>query len=376
MKVLQIPNYLYPHIGGIEQVARDIISALKEEKNIEQRVICFNNIHKTSYEIVDGIQVVRIKSIGKFASQELAFSYKKELKKILDEFQPDLIIFHYPNPLVGHFLIKFFQRKFKLIVYYHLDIIKQKILGKFFLSQTKKILNRADRIVATSPNYVLGSKMLSLYKNKITVIPNCVNDERIKLNDIIINKSLEIKNKYKNKIIVFACGRHVKYKGLINLIKASKLLNDDFVIFISGKGELTSSLKKEAKNDYKVHFLGVLSDEELKAYLNACDIFAFPSISKNEAFGIALAEAMAFKKPSVTFEIKGSGVNYVSLNNVTGIEVKNQDVKAFAKALKYLKDNEVKRIQMGENAYLREQEEFTQTKFKKNILTLIGEFYG
>ena len=45
-------------------------------------------------------------------------------------------------------------------------------------------------------------------------------------------------------------------------------------------------------------------------------IFCFPSITRNEAFGIALAEAMYCGKPAVTFTIEGSGVNFVSLDGV------------------------------------------------------------
>lgn len=50
-------------------------------------------------------------------------------------------------------------------------------------------------------------------------------------------------------------------------------------------------------------------------------MFAFPSVTKNEAFGVALAEAMYCYTPAVTFTIEGSGVNWVNLNGITGIEV-------------------------------------------------------
>lgn len=39
--ILQIPNYMYPHIGGIEQVARDFAGAIPREE-YEQKIICFN----------------------------------------------------------------------------------------------------------------------------------------------------------------------------------------------------------------------------------------------------------------------------------------------------------------------------------------------
>ena len=64
-------------------------------------------------------------------------------------------------------------------------------------------------------------------------------------------------------------------------------------------------------------------------------MFCFPSISKNEAFGLALAEGMYYEKPAVTFTIPGSGVNYVSLNRVTGIEVENRNVEKYADAMRH-----------------------------------------
>ena len=69
-------------------------------------------------------------------------------------------------------------------------------------------------------------------------------------------------------------------------------------------------------------------------------MFAFPSITKNEAFGVALAEAMYCGTPAVTFTIEGSGVNWVSVNNETGIEVANEDDIAYAKAIDTLLSNE------------------------------------
>ncbi len=374
IKVLQIPNYLYPHIGGIEQVARDIIASLNEEDDIEQRVICFNHENKTINDKVDGVNVTRVKSMCKVFSQELALSYNKELKKVLEEFKPDIVIFHYPNPLVAHSLLKYKKMNFKLILYWHLDITKQKILGKFFVSQSKTLLNWADKVIATSPNYVLGSKYLQEYKDKTMVIPNCVNNERVNYDQEVIEIANKIKEENKDKTIVFAFGRHVPYKGITYLIKASKLLDDEFAIFIGGHGKLTKALKKEACKDKKIKFINTLSDQELKAYLLVCDIFAFPSITKNEAFGIGLAEAMSFAKPSVTFTILGSGVNYVSLKNITGIEVENKNYHLYASALKTLKNNLELRLTYGENAKKRVNELFSEEVFHQHIKNLIGEY--
>lgn len=365
MRILHIPNYYNPHIGGIETVAEDIVNSLKDKH--EQRVICFKDDKGTVTEEVNGIKVTRVSCIAKVASQSIAPEYRKELKKIMKEFEPEVVVFHYPNPFVAAFLRRHFKRKFKLVLYWHLDIVKQKLLGKFFAHQTKVLLERADCVVATSPNYIKESKWLTKYKYKTTVIPNCVSDDIDVISDEVSSKTLEIKEANKAKTIVFALGRHVEYKGIIHLVNASKYLDDSFKIYIAGKGPLTESLIEASKDDNKITFLGRVEQTELKAYLNACDIFAFPSITKNEAFGIALAEAMALGKASVTFTIPGSGVNYVSLNGVTGIEVDNQDDNAFANALVKLQQDKALREKYEVAAKERCNTLFRFKEFKKNI---------
>lgn len=377
-RILQIPNYLYPNFGGIEQVARDIANALSEAENVEQKIICFNetaqdgnyvcNRKETVHDVVDGVEVVRCGCITKVASQSVSLTYRKELKKMMKSFKPDIVVFHYPNPFVATLLLpELKDSKIKLVLYWHLDIVKQKYLRILFGPQNKQLLKRAYKIVATSPNYIEGSEWLSSEKEKCVVVPNCMNVERMEITPAIEQRAAEIRDENKGKIICVGVGRHVPYKGFTYLVQASRLLDDRFKIYITGKGELTESLKAEAEGDDKITFAGRVSDDELKALLLSCDIFCFPSITKNEAFGLALAEAMYYGKPAVTFTIPGSGVNYVSLNGVTGIEVENRNVKNYASAMKKLADKPELRKQYGEAARKRVEENFLSTDFKKNV---------
>ena len=120
-------------------------------------------------------------------------------------------------------------------------------------------------------------------------------------------------------------------------------------------------------------FLGRISDADLIAFYLAMDIFCFPSIAKNEGFGIALAEGMFFGKPAVTFHIPGSGVNYVNLKDVTGLEVPNGDCKAYADAIKRLADHAALRNKMGSAAKRRVEKLFMMKSFKENILVMIQD---
>lgn len=376
MKILHISKYYYPFVGGVEQVARDCVLALNDDA--EQHIICFNHEKGDKTDEVDGVKVTRCGCFAKISSQSLSFSYKKLLKKKFAEFEPDVVIFHFPNPFAAHYLLKLLKKRknCKLIVYYHLDITKQKILGKLFKGQTKKLLNRADKIIATSPNYIKGSPFLQNYETKCTLIPNCVSAERVNAGDAEMEAAREIRQKNEGKIILFAVGRHVPYKGMEYLIRASRFLDERFKIYIGGEGALTESLKKLAAGDEKIEFTGGVNDGVLKAYYLACDIFCFPSITKNEAFGLSLAEALSFGKPAVTFTIEGSGVNYVNLKDVTGLEVENGNVEKYAEAIEKLASNRNMREDMGKAAKERAEELFSSETFGENVRRAVCSVCG
>ncbi len=371
MKILQISNYYKPHIGGIEQTSHDISDSLKKMNDI--MVLCFSEDKKDKDENIDGVRVIKCGVNVKVSSQAISTSYGKKLKMVLNEFKPDIVIFHFPNPFVSHYLLKYKKRNFKLVVWFHADIVNQKILGKFFVNQTNKLLKRANSIICTSPNYRDESKTLQNFKNKVQVIPSCINEKRLVKTKSTNKKAIEIKNTYSNKTIVFAIGRHVKYKGLTYLVEAAKHLDDSYQVLIAGSGPLTNELKEQAKGLNNVQFLGRISDEDIVSYLSAADIYTFPSITKNEAFGISLAEAMYFGLPCVTFKIPGSGVNYVSLNNVTGIEVENSNAEAFAMAIKKLAGDKVLANEFGTNAKKRVNDLFTFTIFSQRINKLLED---
>lgn len=370
-RILHVSKYYHPFSGGTEQIARDCVMALRDD--YEQRVIAFNDGREDRREKVDGIEVIKCGCFAKIASQSLSLSYKRELERSIDEFDPDIVVFHYPNPFVASILLKAIEgRDIKLILYWHLDIVRQKFLRLFFMRQNQKLISRADRLIATSPNYIKGSRWLRSVGEKCVVVPNCINAERMRVTPEITERALAIKQDHVGKTLCIAVGRHTGYKGYTYLIQASKLLDDRFHIFITGTGELSDRLRREASGDPKVEFTGRIEDAEMKALILASDIFCFPSITKNEAFGLALAEAMYYEKPAVTFTIEGSGVNYVCLDKEDGLEVPNRDVSAYADALRQLAQDPGLRERYGKNGRKRVMENFLDHQFRENIRTVIA----
>lgn len=362
-KILHISKYYYPFVGGTEGVCQYIAEAFPEYEN---RVICFNDGTDTIGSEVNGIQILRVGCFGKIASQSLSFSYYGELRHMIELWSPDLILFHHPNPLVAWHLLMVLPAKTKLLLHWHLDITKQKYIYPLVKPTETALLKRAHVIFVTSPNYRDASKVLEPYLNKVVVIPNTIDTSRLALTKEEEIEVMKVKQKYDNKKIIFFVGRHVEYKGLQYLLDAEKYIKEECRILIAGSGPLTKQLKGLCVSE-RIMFLGRISDLQLKYHLYAADIFAFPSITKNEAFGLALAEAMYCRCVPVTFTIKGSGVNWVNLDRVTGLEVENSKSLKYAEAIDTLLKDDVLRAHYAENAHNRVIQNFTMEKVKCSI---------
>ena len=123
----------------------------------------------------------------------------------------------------------------------------------------------------------------------------------------------------------------------------------------------------------KVKLLGKIPFEELGAYYQLCDIFCLPSTERSEAFGVVQIEAMAFGKPVISTSIKGSGVDWVNLNNVSGIIVPPKDANKLAEAIIELLTDEKKYQQLSIGAKKRYEEEFTKEKMVEKFRNLYLE---
>lgn len=361
MRILHISKYYYPYVGGVENVCKYLAD---HSAGHEVVVVCFNEGHSNSVDIVDGIKVYRVGMILHIARQALSLKYQTVLRHVIRDFCPDLIQFHWANPFPAAILLPLIPKQTKLLIYWHMDILKEHKLYRLVRPLERRLLQRANMITVTSPQYKEGSAPLQPFSDKVRIVPNGIDDT--KLMPVSQKEQQSICDMYHGKKIVFFVGRHILYKGLSYLIEAEKHVKSDCVFIIAGDGPLTQQLKDSCHSE-RVYFVGKLSDEMLKCYYYASSVFAFPSITKNEAFGMALSEAMYCHTPAVTFTIPGSGVNWVNLDGVTGIEAPNGDVEAFAEAIDRLLSDDTLAKSYAEAAHQRVAEHFTVSKMMEDM---------
>jgi rhamnosyl/mannosyltransferase len=113
-----------------------------------------------------------------------------------------------------------------------------------------------------------------------------------------------------------------------------------------------------------------VSDRDVELYMRGCDVFCLPSMDKSEAFGIVQIEAMRAGRPVVSSRIRGSGIDWVNQDGVTGLTVEPRNHHALAHALICLLDNAEFARTLGANGRRRFEELFTARRMAQQVREL------
>lgn len=155
----------------------------------------------------------------------------------------------------------------------------------------------------------------------------------------------------KNKLILLYTGKIIPTKNLEILFKTLSRLDDILLVLVGNKNEENHGLKyynyltrKYYNHLSKVKFVDELPNDEILYYLNAADIFVFPSIFEGSPNSVW--EAMGSKRPVVCFDIPPH--REIIKNKQTGFLFKTED--ELVNYIKLLQNNKKLRDQIGNNA--------------------------
>lgn len=361
-KLIHLGKYYYPAPGGMETHLYDLCNQLKDKFDIQ--VLVANTRAKTVTEKVEGVNVKRIANLGELFSSPICPSFPLHLARLNGSAEA-IIQLHLPNPM-GHLAYLAAKPAGALIITWHSDIIKQRWLSRLYRRQLIYLLNRADCIVATSPNYIEHSPFLNRFADKCVVVPLGINVKKFETSGSEKVRASLIRERYAEPIILFV-GRFTYYKGLEVLLECAKLIKGK--ILLIGDGPLRNNIKERIRRDglqNQVFVLDDVSHQELVFYYHACDVFVLPSNQRSEAFGLVQLEAMVCGKPVVSTNLK-TGVPWVNQHGKTGLVVPFNHPERLAAAINYLLKNELEKRQLGQNARRRVLENFTLQKVSKKM---------
>jgi rhamnosyl/mannosyltransferase len=358
VKVLHVGKFYSPHRGGIETHLQSLCEEMRTWVDLE---VLVSSPDRLGYdEMVRGVHVKRLPTWLTLASASIG----PGLVRAIRSSSADIVHVHVPHPVAlfgwlasGH--------HGKLVITYHSDIVRQRVLGLAFSPFQEAAMARAAAIIVSSPNYLESSRILRKHRNQCTVIPLGVKVEDF---DAVDEAGVERIRAEVAGPMILSVGRLVSYKGFEYLIRAMKHVDARLVLI--GDGPLRERLRRDA-HVYGVagKILFVPAADDVRPYFHAADIFVLPSVSRAEAFGIVQLEAMACGKPIVNTALD-SGVVYVSPDRDTGLTVTPCDSDGLATAINALLRDPRMRLQMGAAARRRVEQLFTVDRMARHTLAV------
>ena len=363
IRVLHFYKTSFPDtMGGIEQVIYQLASG-SVKLGVEVDVLSLST-HKDLKTIeIEGYLAHRAHLNFMIASTGFSVSVFWHFFKLAK--QADIIHYHFPWPFMD--LVHFVTRvKKPTVITYHSDITRQINLLKLYQPLKCKFLESMDVVVATSPNYLATSSVLSKHKHKTKVIP--IGLCKASYPKPSADRLQFWRDKVGVKFFLFV-GLIRYYKGLHILLEASKGI--DYPIVIVGAGPIEQELYEQANKLglRNIHFLGYQSDEDKVALLTLCYAVVFPSHLRSEAFGVSLLEGAMYGKPLISSEI-GTGTTFINIADETGIVIPPSDPKALRQAMTYLWEHPEQAVEMGKRAERRYWQFFTADQMVKSYIEL------
>jgi glycosyltransferase involved in cell wall biosynthesis len=211
--------------------------------------------------------------------------------------KPDIIHAHvaFPAGLLGIWLGK----------KYGIPVVLTEHFGPFvglFTSKLKKklidnVIAGANRIIAVSP--ALANQIAAFYPDRsLVIVGNMIRT------DFFSPPAAEIDRTASKLVTFLVVALLSKAKGIDYLLDAARILLAkgirNFEIIIGGDGPYRKELQKNAlktgTSEY-CRFTGLLQRDQVKYYMQRCDVFVLPSLG--ETFSLVLAEAMSCGKPVI-----------------------------------------------------------------------------
>jgi glycosyltransferase involved in cell wall biosynthesis len=260
-----------------------------------------------------------------------------------------------------------------------LRLTPSSLLIRVFLTLRNKIMRHADSFVAISPDIALELTNHGVNSEAIHSLPNGVDTNRFRPvgqhERCVLRRKLALPQG--NRIITFT-GRLVSYKGLPLLMEIWRQIRSkrkDVYLLLLGSGgadihnceaELRTYVRSHRLQE-SVHFAGNVRN--VYEYLQASDIFIFPT--ENDAFPVALVEAMACGLPAISTPV--GAIKDIITHRQNGLIVEAGDYQQTYDALDALMTDTALAARLGEAARHTVQDRYSAEDITQKYVRLFTQ---
>lgn len=389
MKICSVSQSFYPYVGGVTRYLQALGKHLISRGD-EMIVIHLKTPEMSDYEVVDNIRVYRMaESAGLKESMDGYLKFKEliidtthgskapisvddrfehgyydylgfnlsmyeKVKQVYEAEQFDVLHIHDFQVMPLAFLLKD-ELDVPMVFTWHIPFTSA--MPADWRDFMVRYLRYYDQVIFSTDEYVRTAVESGLSPDRVAKI-----NPFIETTDYLFKGPNTFREKFgipEKDNLVLCVSRMDPRKGQEFLIKAMaevvKKYPDTFCAFI-GNGSLSKKLM--GRNDRlenlkamaadlgvsdKIKFLGKVSQEDLLAGYDACDMLVLPSV--NEGFGLVLSEAMCFGKPLIGSNI--GGIPEQIVDGVNGYLFKPTDHEELAQFICSLIEHPEVRKQMG-----------------------------
>jgi len=363
MRVLIANDQHWPMKSGVATAARTLAQGLADRGH-EVLVVAPSQTGRGYSEYDENYNIMRIRSFGLPFRKNLRVSvtYDREMRRVLDEFQPDVVHVHTQLTVGLSMLRAAVHRQIPVVATNHVmpdNMIKNiKILSpisrpvSYILSEYGTMLYRGAKRIVMPTESALGLFNISRIEAPAVAISNGINLNRFKP----LKPNAELYEKFnipKDKTLVTYIGRLDEEKHIHILVHALELLHwsgRDFHAVIVGAGNADEGLRELVDllrlND-NVTFTGLVSDEDLVQLHRVGDVYVMPSPTELQC--LAMLEAMASGKAVVA--VDAGALSELCLNGENGYLINVDDIEAMANGIMDLLDHPKRRASFGKRSH-------------------------
>lgn len=367
------------HVGGVNQVVKNLAKQISS-KGIYQPVVLITDWDATTpiWGEEEGVQTVRWRirgyHRGMSIKERVAFMlWERRFSRKFHEFCRENNVVAINQHYVGDTAFSINRVRLKsdghipfILSFHGSDLTHLISSGEKDLEQWRRLLSHIDKIIVCSND--LKDRVTTLLGEKLDI-------------QVIFN-GLDAANfagfarstEPASERIVLNVAKFEKYKGQDVLIEAFKIIANEFsdvkLFLVGADGKELSCLKQLADRSEiagRVFFFPNTPHRKVAEFFRKSSIFVLPS--RQEAFGIVLLEAGAFRVPVVASSV--GGIPEIITNGENGILVSPDDPNELAHSIRSLLKSPSTATELGDSLHRHVLSNFTWTSAYEKYVAIL-----
>jgi glycosyltransferase involved in cell wall biosynthesis len=285
----------------METVMSDIVEGLDRQR-FQSAVCCI----KRGGEAAESLKAngARVEVLGRMKGKMFDLGAVLAIRRLIKDFDPHVIVTHqYHAGLYGRLAGLTTAARPGLVSCFHVAYVSPSP-PKFHRRIVNGLLSLGSYIVAVS-NAMRDDivRFDGVAEKKVRVIYNGVDLDRF-AHTVDKSASRARLGLLAGAFIIGTLGRSASEKNRVGFIDAVSRVGGGVQVAIAGECQDRAQLEEMSRAlNVPLTLTGWLSPESVPDFLNALDVFCFPSLNRGESFGLAVVEAMAAGLPIAASDI-------------------------------------------------------------------------